>query len=177
MKSVSIKFVILSVCCITFIMAGSNYRFPKVEKCIGDGKRIALNKFEVFNEFMVNLNLSINVGLDFIKFKMSVFKKNPNGEFQEIFKSIPALNWCKVMDGTSKQTSNPMIKIALMIVKARISEIYKMCPIGPLILEKNFTLPNEVIAFCPSGLYRVNLLCMYKNNEIILDCTFLMEIF
>ena len=108
---------------------------------------------------------------------MGVFKKNSKGEFQEIFKNIPAMNWCKIMDGTSKQTSNPIVKIALMLAKSKVPEFYKKCPIGPMIIERNSTIENSVIALCPSGLYRIAVQWLYKNNEILLDCTFLIEIF
>ena len=108
---------------------------------------------------------------------MRVFRKDSKGEFQEIFKHFPAMNWCKIMDGTSKYASNTMIKVALLLAKSKVPEFYKKCPLGPMIVEKNSTIENAVISLCPSGVYRIDVVWKYRNNEILLEFVCLLEVF
>lgn len=86
------------------------------------------------------------------------------------------MNWCKLMDGTSKQASNYLIKIAVMVIKSKVPELKRQCPIGPIIIDKfNITLDSKVIAMFPNGIYRIIFLWKHKNGEVMLNISFLIE--
>lgn len=80
------------------------------------------------------------------------------------------------MDKTSKLTSNFLIKIIIMVVKDKFSEVYKRCPLGPVIIDKvNTTIDRRVIVMFPSGVYRINVAWINKNEEIMFNFLAQME--
>jgi hypothetical protein len=114
-----------------------------------------------------------------LKFQVraSIFKKDKN-VFQEVFKNIPTVNWCTIMNGKSKLSSNILIKILCMIVKEKYPELHRKCPLGPLILEKlNITMDRRIVAMFPSGFYRFDVDAKNKKEEeLIFKFSLLIEI-
>ncbi|KAL7041119.1 hypothetical protein ACKWTF_000654 [Chironomus riparius] len=155
----------------------SDYKVLKIEKCYGDNSSIVLNRCEYINGFLLNLNMEFVKPIDFIMFKLSIFKKNGN-EFRELFKNIPPINWCKIMDGSSKLNSNMLVKISLMVVKEKFSEFYKKCPLGPITIEKiNNTVDRRIIVMFPTGIYRIAIAWSTKKGDLLFDFSALLEIF
>lgn len=108
---------------------------------------------------------------------MSIFKKDGKGKFQELFKNLPAMNWCKIMDGTSKYASNFLVKMTILLYKSKIPEFFQPCPFGPMIIEKvNLTLENKLVLMMPIGIYRNTYVFKYKNGEVMCEMSFLIEI-
>ena len=108
---------------------------------------------------------------------MTIYKRDSNNEFRELFKNLPAMNWCKLMDGTSKLSSNFMAKITIILIKSRIPEMAKQCPIGPVIIDRpNFTIDSKLISMFPNGFYRVTMVLKYKKGEIMFDFSILIEL-
>lgn len=108
---------------------------------------------------------------------MTIYKRDSNNEFRELFKNLPAINWCKLMDGTSKLSSNFMAKITIILVKSKFPEMAQKCPIGPLIIDRaNFTIESKLIAMFPNGFYRVTVTLKYKKGEIMFEISLLMEL-
>ena len=108
---------------------------------------------------------------------MSIYKKDSNNEFQELFKKVPAMNWCKIMDGTSKFSTNFLVKMTMLLYKSKFPEFFQRCPLGSMVIEKvNMTIENKLIAMIPTGVYRVTLIFKYKNGKIMLFISLLIEI-
>ncbi|CAG9806361.1 unnamed protein product [Chironomus riparius] len=172
-----LNFIVVLVFSFIFLAMGVGYKIRKMEKCAGNNKHISVEKCFVIDETLLNLKINVIVGLDYSLFKLSVFKKNNDGEFKELFKNLPALNWCKVMDGTSKYASNFLMKIVMVLYKTKFPEFFQRCPFGPMVVEKiNMTIENKLIVMMPTGLYRITFTFKYKNGEMMFDQSFLIEI-
>ena len=88
------------------------------------------------------------------------------------------MNWCKIMDGTSKYASNFFVKISILLNKSKLPELIQKCPLGPLILEKvNMTVDNKLVAMFPTGIYRFTLSCKYKSGEIMFFISLIIELY
>lgn len=87
------------------------------------------------------------------------------------------MNWCKIMDGTSKFASNFFVKISILLNKSKFPELNQNCPIGPMIMERvNMTVDNKLVAMFPTGIYRFQLTCKYKNGDIMFFISLTIEI-
>ncbi|CAG9797598.1 unnamed protein product [Chironomus riparius] len=156
----------------------SDYKVLTLEKCYGDNKSVIIETCNFVNGYLFNNKMKIIQPINFMMFKLSIFKKDSNNEFRELFKNIPTLNWCKIMDGTSKLTSNFLVKIIILVVKEKFPEIYKRCPLGPGIVDKvNTTIDRRVVVMFPTGIYRINVAWINKGGDLMFNFLALLEIF
>ena len=108
---------------------------------------------------------------------MTIYKRDSNNEFRELFKNLPAINWCKFIDGTSKYSANFMAKIPIILVKSKLPEMAQRCPQGPMIVHRaNFTVESKLISMFPNGFYRITVTMKYRKGELMFDFSMLMEL-
>lgn len=82
------------------------------------------------------------------------------------------------MQNTGKYSSNVMLKIVLMVYKTKIPEFVHKCPFKPFeFVRENLILDNKVVAMLPTGVYRMNMIWKYKEEEFLFQIDFTVEIF
>lgn len=58
--------ILWTICFITIAFGGANYKVLKIEKCMSDGKRIIIEKFDIIDGFLASFKINVTVELDFI---------------------------------------------------------------------------------------------------------------
>ena len=107
---------------------------------------------------------------------MSIYKKTQNNKYRQLFKNTPVFDWCKIMDGTSKISSSMIVRLAVMFIESKFPFLTKTCPYDPTIVDAvNITFDRRIVSMVPVGIYRITLTMKYKNGDIIMDVSSLME--
>lgn len=91
---------------------------------------------------------------------------------------MPPIDWCKYSRGREKISRNFAAKIMMLTVKARMPEIFKPCPIGPLTMDKvNITFDKNLISVLPNGVYRLECEWIGRNHSKMFEYSDVMELF
>lgn len=115
--------------------------------------------------------------LNALQAKIFLYKKGPKGKFREIFKA-PWINWCEIMENTTKYSSIYMVKIGILFFKSKFPEIFRKCPFRSFEMHKsNLTFDNNIVAVFPAGIYNASLILKYKNDVILFEFGFIVELY
>ena len=99
---------------------------------------------------------------------MRYFVKKSENVFQEFFKNLPEIDWCKITKPRSSYSSNIFAKGLILFCKNIAPELIQGCPFQSFTFEKkNVTVPNVIISLVPAGIYRI-MLTIRKDDKIVL---------
>ena len=162
-----------------FVSPEVTYKIQEIEKCYGNETFVRIEYCNYTDNFFVHIKAHLLIPLDSIVVRVSLFKKDSNGKFRELFNN-PAIEWCDVMGvkaSTSIKATSFMMKLSNFFFKSRFPEFFRKCPFKPFTVDRsNITMDSKIIAMIPTGVYRVRIAIKYKNNDMVFDLVILANV-
>lgn len=114
----------------------------------------------------------------FFQVRIKIHKEDQNGKYQQIFKHIPEFDWCKVLKSASKNSPNIFAKICVLVMRRFVPLLASQCPFPVMEVElHNKTVPFQYLTLVPPGTYRIEIVWMYKNHDVMLNLTVVGKLF
>lgn len=96
-----------------------------------------------------------------------------------LFKSNPEFEFCKSVKTFGKSNKHGMLKkILRWFLNSYFPEFINGCPFSIQTIEKiNKSVPPQFLAIIPNGIFRIQFYWFYKNKDVMLNVSFLAEVY